>query len=549
MADYPTKHPFAVTSKLSPEFGYPVAFATGSLSWELTESTTSSTGGGRMSDSAVLDQVKELVAFTRDDEDLVARQLLLRTIFSNHYDAPHIQFYLNFFLEGKKGNSKTDSIGLLVDNGVPFIPWSILLVHLSEGAAKLKAKGKLPTLDTEPLYKAFCAANVTPQKPLPEDEEAKSLRLAKIFDFWGEAMATHNLKAGPKKQVKFTDNELKNFTGSQFSDSENGTPHLSSKSKEVDLRAKLAIIMPSLKEKASKQARVKELQRELQDLTGDSDDEPEAPRQKKKRKPRHDSGSDSDAEQGMSALEIFLKSMMKKIDCSDYIDFATLSTSRLHEIKMLNSSSSKTTRMSAGLSFRQCLSEADVKVLSDDLPAIHDGFFYHYLQMVSESRLTTPVKIIFDRIRWWQWVSGNFVGNPAAQVMYIKNFVVDYHTAESWELAAKNSYTLIARCRDTCPIPIFSSAKPPQYPKSSSAPTPGNTSRGGKGGKGKILTSAQIVKLASFKSRFPDICVSRMIRDRSCHHDIKHTVCKFKHVCAWCQSASCRATCNQTEPF
>ena len=216
---------------------------------------------------------------------------------------------------------------------------------------------------------------------------------------------------------------------------------------------------------------------------------------------------------------------------------------------MLNSSSAKTTRMHAGLSFRQCLSEADVKVLSDDLAAIYDGFFFHYLQMVSESRLTTPVKVIFDRIRWWQWVASNFVGNPAAQVMYIKNFVVEYHTAESWELVAKNSYTLIARCRDACPIPTFLSAKPPQYPKSSSSPAPGNTSRGGKGGKGKTLTPAQIVKLASLKSRFPDICISRLIRDRSCHHDGKHTACKYKHVCAWCASASCRAMCSQTEPF
>ena len=552
MTDALMKHPYAITSELPPEFGYPKAFASGTLNWELTESTTTSTGGGRMADDAVIKLVKELVSYTREDEDLVARQLQLKTIFSNHYDAPHIHFLVNFFLEGTKpGVTKTDSIELLVTNGAPFIPWSILLVHLTQGAATLKSKGKLAPLNLDPSYKNFCLAYVKTQEPLqpPEGEEAKGLRLAKIFDFWGTAMATHNSKAGPKKQVKFTEKDLQCFTGSQFSDSENGTPHLSRKSNEGELRAKLATIMPSIKEKVGKQARIKELRKELLDLTEDSDDEAKAHRQSKKRRSRHDSGSDSDSEQGLSALEGFLKSMMKKIDGSDYIDFASLSTSRLHEIKMLNSSSAKTTRMHAGLSFRQCLSEADVKILSDDLAAIYDGFFFHYLQMVSESRLTTPIKIIFDRIRWWQWVASNFVGNPAAQVMYIKNFVVEYHTAESWEVVAKNSYTLIAKCRDACPITPFLSSKPPQYPTSPSAPPPGHTPRGGKGGKGGVLSPAQVVKLASFKSRFPDICLSRLIRGRTCRHDGKHTTCKYKHVCAWCSSASCRAACSQTEPL
>ena len=82
MTDALMKHPFAITSKLPPEFGYSNAFASGTLNWELTESTTTSTGGGRMADDAVLKLVKELVSYTREDEDLVARQLQLKTLFS-----------------------------------------------------------------------------------------------------------------------------------------------------------------------------------------------------------------------------------------------------------------------------------------------------------------------------------------------------------------------------------------------------------------------------------------------------------------------------------
>ena len=546
------RHPFAITTQLPPEFGYSKAFLAGSLPWELVESTTASTGGGRMSDNAIIKLVSELGDYTREDEDLAAREMQLKHLFSNHFDAPHIQFLLKFFVEGSPAiTTKSEAIDALVTKGVPFIPWSILNEHLLYGAVKLKAKAKLPLLNWEPAYKAFCDANVKPPAPPPPpSDEAKSLRVAKIFDFWEKALVSHNAAVAPAKQVHFTDSDLQSFTGSQFSTSDSGKFRVSKTSSMAgDLRAKLDLLQPNLQERASKSARIKELQRELRDLDDDSDDGSKASRPSKKRRERRNSGSDSDSEQGVSALECFMKTMKDKIERRQYIDFASLSTTRLHEIKMLNSSSSKTTRIQANLSFRQFLSEADVKTLSEDLEAIFDGFLYHYLKMVSESHLPTPVKVVFDRIQWWQWVSSNFTGNPAAQVMYIKHFMVEHHMEEFWEPIAKNSYTLVAKCRDAFSTPLFSAPRPPKTPHSSRATPPGGPSLGGKGGRKSDYTAAQLVKLASFKSRFPDICLSRVIKGRNCPNEKRHTSCKYKHVCAWCASTSCRATCNLAEPF
>ena len=119
---------------------------------------------------------------TRKGEPLEARQTQLKTLFANHYDAPRIQFLLLFFLEDvvKPTLNKTEAINLLVDNGVPFIPWPLLQEHLRQGAAKVKAKRSLPNLNWATEYGEYCAAN-KPTKPSPttEELEAASLKLAK----------------------------------------------------------------------------------------------------------------------------------------------------------------------------------------------------------------------------------------------------------------------------------------------------------------------------------------------------------------------------------
>ena len=204
------KHPFVITTPLTHEFGYPMAFANMKLAWEFEASTTASPGGGRLADAGVRKLVASLGEGTREGESFEIRQVQLKTIFSNHYDAPRIQFLLQFFLEDlvKTTLNKSEAIEMLVENGVPFIPWPLLKAHLVQGAAKVKAKKPLPILNWETEYTKFCDANKPPSLgPSPGDLE-ESLKLAKALSFWETALGTHNngLPPGAKK-VRFTDND------------------------------------------------------------------------------------------------------------------------------------------------------------------------------------------------------------------------------------------------------------------------------------------------------------------------------------------------------
>ena len=543
-------HPFAITTRLSKEFGYPKAFASSKLAWDFVDSTTPSAGGGRVADSNTLTLVSDLGVLTRNGEPLKARQTQLRTLFGNHYDGPRIHFLLSFFLEelAKPGLSKTAAIDLLVDNGVPFIPWPLLQEHLRQGAAKVKANRPLSALNWATDYDAFCVAYKPPKpSPTPGEQEAASQKLAKVFEFWDSALTTHNKKQRPEKQVHFSDSDLQSFAASEFSISDGGTAHVSKSSTlNSDLRAKLAFIKPPLHARAEKLKLAEDLKRQAREIEDAIDEDSTSSSTKKHKRRNHDSGSDDDADQGVSALESLMKSVRRKIEISDYIDFASISTSRLYEIKMLNATSSKTTRLNANISFRTTLSEADVKVLSEDLGSIFDGFLFHYLEMVNESQLPTPVKTIFDRIKWWQWVASNFVGNPAAQAMFIKHFMVYHHSEEFWEPVVKNCHTLVAKCKETCSLHTQAAQRPPPPPKGSRPIASNGSGKGGKGGKN---TPTQVAKLATLKTRFPGSCLSRIIKQKNCFSEDKGITCKYTHTCVWCHSATCRATCNMAESF
>ena len=133
---------------------------------------------------------------------------------------------------------------------------------------------------------------------------------------------------------------------------------------------------------------------------------------------------------------------------------------------MLNTSYHKKTSLQVGVIFHHSLSESDVQLFSEDLGEIFDGFLFHYLRLISESCLTSPLKIIFDRISWWQWVSSQFVGNPAAKVMFIKKFML-------WDPAARNCHSLVLRCKEAC------SPAPPAAARSPPTPRPQKTTKGG----------------------------------------------------------------------
>ena len=251
--------------------------------------------------------------------------------------------------------------------------------------------------------------------------------------------------------------------------------------------------------------------------------------------------SDDEPNQGHHALDNFMDALKHKVESADYIDFAAMSSNRLREIKMLNSTSSKQTKISAGLFMRTSLSEADVAVLTSDLHQIFDGFFYHYLKLVSESHLADPMATIMDRISWWQWMASTFAKNPAAQVKFIKSVRVEHHAAPFWTPLVKLETNLMLQCMREC-TPQVDDRPPPKIEvvrdiSSQHLQTQVN----------QHYTPAQMEKIQDWKNLFPGICLSRVVRGRMCHAEEQGCDCRFTHMCAWCDAADCKALCAQAE--
>jgi hypothetical protein len=213
------------------------------------------------------------------------------------------------------------------------------------------------------------------------------------------------------------------------------------------------------------------------------------------------------------------------------------------EIKMLNSSASKTTKIATGLLFKQVLSEADVASFSEDLSQIRDGFFYQYLKLISESPIEQPMATIIDRILWWQWLEKTFKGNAAAHVKFIKTFFLEHHDAPFWAPLVKHESDMVMQIKSE-----FLVAPGPRLPTPRPQPKPTPLGKGGsKQPAVQRYTAAQQTKLALWKKRFPATCLSRVVRGKPCRPEQLNTQCKYDHSCAWCGSPSCKATCAQAE--
>ena len=551
-------HPFAITNPLDDSFGFTSGFLKGTIPWDSKPSEVSaSTGGGRHAMVAVLDLVTELGRLTTEGAPLKERQTTLATLFHHHYNDERIQAYVHLMLSKVVKSSarftKTEAIDLLVKNNVPFIPFEIFNDHLTRGLRKFKSKATYPQVDWAPNYKKFCTdvpfdGGASPKRS-PGTESKKQDYFA---SFWQDAFSSHNTGKPSKQQLHLSKDEIEKFTGSQYTISVGGTPafHNEPTKEMAALRAKLVKALEVSKtNKIAEALLLEQKAKKLRESAGSvssSSSVVSAP--PKRKRDHHDSDGDDDRDNGLHALDLFMKTAQRRVDDAKYIDFASLSSDRLRSIKMLNSTSVKESRISAGLVLKSSLSEADVVTLSDDLPQIFDGFFFHYIKLISESHLPTPMATILDRLSWWKWVADNFKGNSAAQVMFIKSFVVDHHSAPFWEPLVKQETTLVLHCKDQChtwarPAPKASSnPKPPQYPK---------TKATGKGGKGQTkfapLTTAQQAKFDAWRLRFPGVCQSRVVRGRTCSRQGKGQTCKYSHNCAWCGSATCEANCSQAE--
>jgi hypothetical protein len=545
------QHPFAILEPLPVMFGYPPNFINGRLQWNMPRDGT---GGGRGLNMDVTDIAMDLAAFARDGTDLETCRVALKSAFMKHYGAGQVDFIYRFMLEDEAKStgalSKERGVDALVNANVPFIPCPSLLQHLKNGE-KYKGKALYPPIDWEPSYLDFCKKN-PPEDQEDEDREVPSEneKMKAAMEYWRKAGMSHNESVERSKRINISKKEMAKIAPSQYSNSAGGTPTFHKDARETELKQKLMHVSEDYKRRAARLVEAREYERRAQELRGSSvASNSHSSNQAAKRKwQKRGSDSDSDVDQGSSALDNFLSVFMRKINRSEYIDFASISTSRLAEIKMLNATSTKTSRIAAGLVVCTSLTEADVKFLSEDLSEIFDGFFYHYLELIDESRLDSPVKTMIDRIKWWQWIATNFAGNPAANVLFIKKFMVEHHLAEFWEPIVKQCHSMVTLCKEKC-----ASSHPARalQPPRQALRTPSIS--GGKGGGGKKsasfthYTPAQNAKLTSWRARFQGVCISRMVRERSCPKEVLNLPCRFTHVCAWCSSAGCKAVCAKAE--
>ena len=81
-------------------------------------------------------------------------------------------------------------------------------------------------------------------------------------------------------------------------------------------------------------------------------------------------------DQGIHTLDVFLNATKRKIEFAVYLDFASMSASRLKEIKMLYCASSKSSKIATGLVLRHSLSETDVVILTDVFTQFLGRFLY-----------------------------------------------------------------------------------------------------------------------------------------------------------------------------
>ena len=537
-------HPFVISSALDVSFGYAPEFITGKITWDLHATS----GGGRHPPDVTLSKMKELGAMTRDGAPLADRQEVLSSCWHQHYDATRIEFISQFLIgdeiRGSMKLNKTEAIKRLVEHNAPFIPFSILNAHLRHGLTKFKGKSTFPTVTWEESYSKFCeevpfGANVS-------THNRNQQKLALAIDFWKEAMVSHNADAPADKILTLSDEEVAKLSGSQFSLSVGGTPVFKKPATptEAELRAKLLLMTTVVKDKKETIRQAEDLERKAAELRDSVSVSSHGSPSKRKHKPDAD---DADLDnQGTHALLLFLSATKRKVELGDYIDFASMSASRMKEIKMLNCASSKSSRLSAGLVLRHSLSEADVTILTDDFSQISDGFLYHYLKVVSESNLDNPLATVIDRLSWWQWMGRVFGKNFAAQVKFIKNFLLEHHSEPFWTPLVKLETNLVILCKEQAPLP-----GPTNAAKKDSSSKPAGKGKG-KGGKGNnqsrvVVSAAQQKKIDSWKVRFPRTCVSRMVRGRECGREKSGGVCAFTHNCAWCGSASCKADCSQAE--
>jgi hypothetical protein len=279
----------------------------------------------------------------------------------------------------------------------------------------------------------------------------------------------------------------------------------------------------------------------------------------KRKRPRDEEPADDEelghTHSGLLAHEKFMKTMRATIERSEYINFASMSKDRLDQLHVLGIGSANSKRLSSSTVLLTSATEADVKIATYDFEAITSGFLYTYITLLSESCFANAMARVKDRLAWWQWLTGFFTDNKPAAVKFIHWFMLAHHSEEFWLPVTQTQCVLLAiKAKEECQLVLPSANSRSglsQNNKTSKMdsrvkkvrPGPGTLTING----GTTFSPSQTAKLVQWRGRFPGFCASRLTKEYTCSKEKRGLSCKFKHECAWCHSASCKAACAQAE--
>ena len=506
MAEEKSLHPYVLLEPPSPA-GCNPEFSSGKFNLPSAPFT-------KKAQDVIASKVEALLQAHDDGESIENRRVLLADCFNAQLTLPGASFYARFFLGDlwKESMTKAEVVQLLVEYNIPFMPKSIFRTYIAKLTERIVALTEseeldsLPLLDRAPDYARFLRAHPPPSDDGSVSDGESNSSTANANADWRKLSMSTSQKHVPA-----------NLGGSGEDD--DADDHDSAKEKK-------------LRDELLRQKRKK---RRLEDE-------------------RADDGSDDELSDGpghQHAHSKFLARMRVVVAKGLYIDFASLAPDRMDQLKMLGANAKTSKRLTASTVLLTSASEADVKTLSNDFTAIAAGFLNGYIVLVSESPFRDAIARMKDRLGWWQWLTSFFGDNKAAAVKFITRFVVSHSAEPYWLPVAENQCTLMVMkaLSDCAPAP--SSSKKNVIDNGSAK----STHRGG-GAPTKrahkppvVFTSQQLAKLEKWRERFPNVCCSRMCKDFVCRFEKRGATCRWKHVCVWCSSATCKASCAQAEKF
>jgi hypothetical protein len=265
---------------------------------------------------------------------------------------------------------------------------------------------------------------------------------------------------------------------------------------------------------------------------------------KKSKKKSKDKKRKSSRVEGHHHYHTAVSELDKSIKRGSFIDFFAYTPARLDLLKQLGSSSKASSHLPGSNIWISTSAPAipDPALILRSKANLASGFYF-YLSRLNVSR--TKAHLSQDRVLWWSWLNTKFHDNDRALLYFACNFTLKHHASDHWAIDAENASHLYSDAKMSCSNDVHDS-------KNSSGH---KDRRDGKKLVVKRHSSSSSTKASGWTPEQkkavhalsaqcpPKTCLSRVIKGYTCGAIKKGISCKFLHVCGWCKSASCEASC------